>query len=661
MDVNGEVGLRTVEDLVDLNDDDLEGISDTVHMNILEKKRFMKAVQSLKSSRAVSDPAIGADDALAVEEFTDPAELDAAMAGEANSVHQFEVLKADVHIRKSAGSDEPIVGTLSKGRVIHAHKERVLGIDGQVWAEVTPLEFRRSCQTNTDAKRGFVLIDGRHTGEGQQLRLLDTPGNQGQIRGVEMAVDTFMSEEDMQEAMTSIAEVPDHANVFEVVKSVVFVQKAPNADAARVGALKKGRVVHVKKEMAVDEDGHSWVELTNFELWRSCEPTDANDRGFALVDGTHLGLGPLLRGPLPRDAAVWANARVGISASKATRAMAALSKTQPKPKPFDGMKDHIDLYKVVKSLVYVKGSPDGGAKTLGCLKRGQIVQAFRALAHDHTGHAWAELTSYELWHSCKPGANDDRGFALINGEHLNLGTLLEGPLSKVQFADWQEQQLKEQMAARTQKLAERAQRTRDAEEIQRKRRDEAWDSNTPIYEYHAMRDRVLMKWSEDPRHEWIVASACQPGTVFHSTGMEWRGPNGERWIDGCSVDGKPRWVLAEDPLAWGGPFLVEKTFIEKHMLVSVHYPTVRGGECFDTFIDKHAPVEALKKRLCSELNISPDVIQLKSSSSGALQAKALSDKSSLSGQRIMSSSQVFAEYDQNLYNLMMAGRGFGWI
>lgn len=673
MDMNGEVGLQSLEDLLELADEDLHRVGDSVNMNMIEKKRFLRAVQSLRSpdvqtqlfgaplaapAQAAAPPAAAETHLQAPEEKLDPAEVDAAIAKEAANNDQYEVVRKEVVIRSSPNGDAPAVGTLGEGRVLHANKERVLGGDNQIWAELTSLELRRSRDSGVQATRGFVLIDGSRIGEGLQLRgPLTGEGGVKHQNAEEAAIDAA----ELQAALAAFNDVPDHADLFEVVWSLVFVTKAPDKDAPRVGALRKGRVVHVKREPVIGADGRMWVELTNLELWRSCEPTDANDRGFALIDGKDLGLGQLLHGPIPRNANMWLAQR-NHGGAKIDPAALKAALSQPPP-PFDKLESYAELYEVQR-MAFVKVSADEKAKTIGCLKQGQIVQASRFSVKDAGGHDWVELTSHELWHSCKPGSVDDRGYVLVNAEHIKeVGSLLlRGPLPKEELNQWKELQRSEQNGLMAQKHAERMERQRDAEQFEKRMKDGSWDESLVVYKYRALRNKVFVKWSEDPRHEWITQSACQPGTTFYSTGAEWRGPSGERWIDGCTVNNKPRWLLAEDPLAIGGPYLVEKMYTEQHIAVAMNYITVRGVELFETLVDRNATAKALKERFCKEVNLVSDVISLKAKFSDKVSAMTtLNDKSSLTEQGVTPTTQLFVEYENDVYSAMMVGRALGWL
>ncbi|CAE8633567.1 unnamed protein product, partial [Polarella glacialis] len=90
---------------------------------------------------------------------------------------------------------------------------------------------------------------------------------------------------------------------FEVVYSKVFVKKAPCKLARSWGWVHQGQKIQVTPLQVKDSEGHDWVELTFTQLAHSCTERLFSDdplgRGFAMVDGTHLGLGMLLSGPLP--------------------------------------------------------------------------------------------------------------------------------------------------------------------------------------------------------------------------------------------------------------------------------------------------------------------------------------------------------------------------
>lgn len=99
------------------------------------------------------------------------------------------------------------------------------------------------------------------------------------------------------------------AEWFSVVFKRVFVKKGPSEKAKSWGFVHQGQHIQVLPHRALDERGREWVELTFFELFRSClrgrkdrdpqKVTDDERRGFCLIDAAELGA--LLAGPLPRS------------------------------------------------------------------------------------------------------------------------------------------------------------------------------------------------------------------------------------------------------------------------------------------------------------------------------------------------------------------------
>mmetsp|Transcript_49291 Transcript_49291/g.157694 ORF Transcript_49291/g.157694 Transcript_49291/m.157694 type:complete len:697 (+) Transcript_49291:76-2166(+) len=668
MDVE-EVGLASMDDLLELTDEDIEGIGMALSMNVMERKRLARGVHNLKQveeaaqqpppeAKAPRKPAFSAmaekSGVKVPAAEMDRMSLEAAIKAEAPKVDQFEVVMSLGFIMKAPNKDSARVGAVRQGTVVHVCRERVLGADGTVWAELTSLELKRSADPSSEATRGFMLIDDSRTGKGLVLRGPLTSAETGiepEGRAEEQPEKSMGGDEEIIEAaVTAFEDVPDHADLYEVCADNVQVLDDTFPDAKQLGMLQRGMVVHCHRQSTTGHDGRPWMELTNLELWRSCEPLSLDDRGF-VVQNTAVGMN--IKGPLNRDVNQWLR-------SKNTPAGKALA-TQRPPKPFASIKTYAECFEVAKNIVFVKKSPSKGAASVGTLRKGQTVQVFRDRHHDAAGQEWVELTSYELWHSCNP-EEQDRGFALIDGSKMGLGTLLRGPLTKVEVEIWQDEVAREQRATMRQKQGERAARIRDAEEVEQAMKNGTMDESTVIYTYVAMKSDISMKLSEDPRHEWVSQSSCIPGGVFYSTGMEWRGPNGEKWINGYTVGGQPRWLLAEDPLLQGGQYLVEKSYTGQHMYLKVHYFTVRGVELFETFIDSNSTVRALKERFSNEVSLNPAMVRLmKRASATSTNTDLLADRTTLSEAGVTSSTHLFVEYDNELYSLMMVGRACGWL
>lgn len=113
----------------------------------------------------------------------------------------------------------------------------------------------------------------------------------------------------------------DGTEWYRVLETKVLIKKGMSVKAKTWGWVVKDRTIQVLPGRLKDELGQEWVEITQFELWRSCsENADGGlvryfneGRGFALVDGsllvrsngTLLGLGAFLCGPLRSGA--WRN------------------------------------------------------------------------------------------------------------------------------------------------------------------------------------------------------------------------------------------------------------------------------------------------------------------------------------------------------------------
>lgn len=112
---------------------------------------------------------------------------------------------------------------------------------------------------------------------------------------------------------------------FEVIFEKVFVKKSPNKDDKSWGWLTRGQKIQVMDRRAFDADGHAWVELTPFEIWRSCQVEDYTARGFAIIDAYHLGLRQLLDGPLSQEESLLLDKEVAEARDKALASAADIT------------------------------------------------------------------------------------------------------------------------------------------------------------------------------------------------------------------------------------------------------------------------------------------------------------------------------------------------
>lgn len=211
---------------------------------------------------------------------------------------------------------------------------------------------------------------------------------------------------------------------FEVVKGVVFIKAAPDKVSKNLGLITQGAKVQGRVV------GGAWVELSANQLARFSETCEVADQGYALIDGTSLGLGPLLRGPLPESE--WPDAQLPCQGAG----------TPPPPaggKPggneaVEGSSTELDgdcaWFEVVKSVVFLKAEANKDGRNVGLMREGEKIQVLAEFVLDGAGHLWVELTKQQvarLGEGCE-GAGGGASFALIDGTHLGLGPLLRGPL-----------------------------------------------------------------------------------------------------------------------------------------------------------------------------------------------------------------------------------------
>lgn len=99
---------------------------------------------------------------------------------------------------------------------------------------------------------------------------------------------------------------------YRVIEAKVLIKKGMCVKAKTWSWVVKDQIIQVLPGRLKDDLGQEWVEITRFELWRSCLRNSGfnEGRGFALVDGslltksdgTLLGLGAFLCGPLRSSA-----------------------------------------------------------------------------------------------------------------------------------------------------------------------------------------------------------------------------------------------------------------------------------------------------------------------------------------------------------------------
>lgn len=218
---------------------------------------------------------------------------------------------------------------------------------------------------------------------------------------------------------------------YEVVKSMVFVLSAPTIDATRLGIVRHGQKIQVRYTKAVDEHGRSWVELTMDQLWRVCDSRDPAgvvvDSGFSLIDGSDLGLGPLLQGPLTRDE--WPGQTIDepfFLPHVEEGAQIVNCSIAPETEWFE----------VVSSTVFIRMAASSKAKIMGIARQGQTLQVKSKHITDADGQQWLELVAaqFPLSHCLGNVPPAGNAFTVISSIDDHHGKLLRGPLEISEIA-----------------------------------------------------------------------------------------------------------------------------------------------------------------------------------------------------------------------------------
>lgn len=174
-----------------------------------------------------------------------------------------------VAIKSMPDPDAADIGFLSKGQQIQAIPPGVRS-DGLHWVQLTDQYVKICCVEEENAGPGYVLVDATNI---QGVVQLNGPNAQGALQNKNLRDEWY-----------------------EAVKSTVLIKEAPDKDSKSVAFIREGRRIQVMGARVWGVDGHPWVQLTTQTLARLCETPTL--KGYALIDGTHLGVGLLLRGPI---------------------------------------------------------------------------------------------------------------------------------------------------------------------------------------------------------------------------------------------------------------------------------------------------------------------------------------------------------------------------
>mmetsp|Transcript_57087 Transcript_57087/g.107578 ORF Transcript_57087/g.107578 Transcript_57087/m.107578 type:complete len:681 (+) Transcript_57087:53-2095(+) len=230
-------------------------------------------------------------------------------------------------------------------------------------------------------------------------------------------------------APTLAPQQPSGDSVWFCVKfSKVFVKKAPHEKAKSWGFVFGGQKIQVLPQSVRDDHSRLWVELTLFEIWRSCLQAEFHRsfeslgpderRAFCLIDGSDMKLGTLLEGPLPSEECpvisiqeayefrqwlgempkaassvsdtITESTRTSIQTESVQHSRSASSSSSRSPMPPPAAKPVI-LFEVNDELqVYSRPSLD--SRVLGNKAAGE-----RVYAHEEVINGWVQLAGEPGW------------------------------------------------------------------------------------------------------------------------------------------------------------------------------------------------------------------------------------------------------------------------
>eukprot|EP00747_Dinoflagellata_sp_TGD_P074438 gnl/TRDRNA2_/TRDRNA2_158316_c1_seq2.p1 gnl/TRDRNA2_/TRDRNA2_158316_c1~~gnl/TRDRNA2_/TRDRNA2_158316_c1_seq2.p1 ORF type:complete len:360 (+),score=40.90 gnl/TRDRNA2_/TRDRNA2_158316_c1_seq2:3-1082(+) len=93
----------------------------------------------------------------------------------------------------------------------------------------------------------------------------------------------------------------------------------------------------------------------------------------------------------------------------------------------------VEWFKVVYDKVLIKAKPNKDSPSLTMVPEGTLLQVCKARSVDSEGRVFVELTPCEVWRLCPGSSSTTRGFALVDGNSLDLPQLLAGPLDQAEY------------------------------------------------------------------------------------------------------------------------------------------------------------------------------------------------------------------------------------
>lgn len=261
----------SLNEVRELSDKEAEEIVEALHMNIGERKRFLRGVKALQSSTD-EEGFTGTDGKGG------PSQVPGAKDSRAPPAHQqdedLDALRAELERQREELMEQ---------------KRQQEELERQRQKELEEIERKRRAEEMQQRRQQELLEQQQELLEQKRQEQLELQ------KELEKKRQQQLQQEENEELMAKQQPVKPF-EWFMVVKSMVFIKATPHKDAETLIFVKRGEWLQVHSRRHLDDETNQWAELSERELQRR-GGRGPPMRGFALIDGTEMGLGRLLEGP----------------------------------------------------------------------------------------------------------------------------------------------------------------------------------------------------------------------------------------------------------------------------------------------------------------------------------------------------------------------------
>lgn len=280
MDDNGEFGFRCLNDLQELSEQEVGKVAEAAHMNIGERKRFHREVKGLQQQASGKEDQAsgGTDNGAGAKQAAEARDAGAPQPSQAEQ-EELEALREELRRQREE---------------LEEQKRQQEQLEEQRRKEVEELERKREAEQMQQRRQQELLEE--------QQELLERKRQEQEE--LQKELERRRQQEQLQaEEYEEVPQPPVRLTEwFLVVKSMVFIKATPHKDSESLAFVKRGEWLQVHGRRQLDDETNQWAELTSWELQRRGR-VGPPQRGFALIDGSALGLGRLLEGPFEEEQA----------------------------------------------------------------------------------------------------------------------------------------------------------------------------------------------------------------------------------------------------------------------------------------------------------------------------------------------------------------------